>query len=237
MMGAKIGVDLNVFEILATSDRPLSTVELAIATCVEPDLLLRLLKFMSSIGLIKEVQSNLWGPSNATRNLASRHIAAGVNHKYVKISLSIQTPFDLAFHVLTRSCRHDNVMPAWHALPSWLNRRDYKSPTATTNTPFSQGHGAPPEQSFFSWLKEHPWNANEFNLFMNVHRTGVKTWLDLREVVELFQWDLAMLYANFSPKNDPAKQYVFVDVGGGIGQQCKVWIRSYLFFNWSGSYG
>ena len=83
MMAAKIGVDLNLFELLASGMKPMSTVELAIATCVEPDLLLRLLKFMASLSLIVEVASNLWGPSHATYNLADRNMAAGVNHKYV----------------------------------------------------------------------------------------------------------------------------------------------------------
>lgn len=89
MTAAKLGVDLNLFEILATSPKPLTTVDLAIATCVEPDMLLRLLKFIASIGLIKELQANLWGPSNATRNLTDRNIAAGVNHKYVDVDVDI----------------------------------------------------------------------------------------------------------------------------------------------------
>jgi hypothetical protein len=83
MTAAKIGVDLTIFEILAASDEPQTTVDLAVAMSMEPDFLLRLLKFIASIGLIKELQANLWGPSNATKNLADRNIAAGVNHKYV----------------------------------------------------------------------------------------------------------------------------------------------------------
>lgn len=83
MMGAKIGVDLHIFELLTSSNKPFTTEELAEACSAEPDLLLRLLKYMASIGLLKEQNIGLWAASNSTKNLSSRHVAAGVNHKYV----------------------------------------------------------------------------------------------------------------------------------------------------------
>ncbi|KAF2194084.1 S-adenosyl-L-methionine-dependent methyltransferase [Zopfia rhizophila CBS 207.26] len=189
IMGAKIGVDLDIFNVLSASDRPLSTEELAQNCGAESALLLRLLKYMSSVRLIKESDTGLWVPSNMTRNLASRHSAAGVNHV------------------------HDSVMPAYHALPSWLNRRGYKTPTAKTDTPFAQGHGASPDQSFFSWLQVHPYNATEFNIFMGVHRTGMKTWLDQGKI----HGSLCKAHEAGGDENGA----MFVDVGGGIGQQCK----------------
>jgi hypothetical protein len=143
-------------------------------------------------------------------------------------------------------------MLAWHALPSWLKRHEYKSPTSSADTPFAQGQGAPPDQTFFAWLKERPWNANEFNLFMGVHRTGVETWLDRSEVLDLLFGDLGIHERNGAASTKPSvqngtnlakasnangmasngmnsstgvdypEQMVFVDVGGGIGQQCMV---------------
>ncbi|KAF2278705.1 S-adenosyl-L-methionine-dependent methyltransferase [Westerdykella ornata] len=183
MMGAKIGIDMGVFEILAKSEKPLSTEEVARLCDVEMGMTVRLLRFLGSLGMVREMDGEedgqFWGPSNRTRNLAMREIAAGVNHK------------------------HDNVMPAWHALPSWLRRRGYTVPIMTTDTPFAQGHGVEPQQSFYDWLQERPWNANEFNLFMRVHRLGVQSWMDLEE------------------------RYAFVDVGGGIGLQSKALVQRY----------
>jgi hypothetical protein len=83
MMAAKIGVDLDLFRTLVDSERPLSTADLVRETSAEPELLLRLLKFLASIYLVREVGPGLWGPSNASRNMAGRNIAAGVHHKYV----------------------------------------------------------------------------------------------------------------------------------------------------------
>ncbi|OCL08854.1 S-adenosyl-L-methionine-dependent methyltransferase [Glonium stellatum] len=189
IMGAKIGGDLDIFSLLAASNKPLSTEHIAKSCGAEPRLLLRLLKYMSSIAMVNEADTSFWSPSNITRNLASRHSAAGINHV------------------------HDSVMPAYHALPSWLKRREYKTPTAKNDTPFAQGHGALPETTFFSWLEQHPYNATEFNIFMGVHRTGVKTWLDHDEICHALH--------NTHEAEVKENEVAFVDVGGGIGQQCK----------------
>lgn len=79
-MAAKIGVDLDIFNTLTKSSRLLFTDELGRNSGVESSLLLRLLKYMSSVGLVKEHDTGLWGPSNLGNNLAVRSIAAGVNH-------------------------------------------------------------------------------------------------------------------------------------------------------------
>lgn len=118
--------------------------------------------------------------------------------------------------------RHDNVMPAWHALPSWLKRHGYKSPTISTDTSFSQGHRIPADKTFFQFLKENPWNANEFNLFMKVHRSWRETWLDRPEVRNIFPQGPSNQRHYYEENNIERYQYVFVDVGGGIGQQCRV---------------
>lgn len=105
-------------------------------------------------------------------------------------------------------------MPSYLALPSCLKRKGYKTPTEKTDTPFAQGHGAPPEQSFFSWLQSHPYNATEFHIFMSAHRTGVRTWLDKADLIAT----IAIAHDESGDENAA----VFVDVGGGLGQQCEV---------------
>jgi hypothetical protein len=127
-------------------------------------------------------------------------------------------------------------MPAWHALPSWLKRHNYTSPAVSTDTSFAQGQRAPPTKSFFAWLKERPWNSNEFHLFMNVHRTGVRTWLDAPEVLKLIAEEVekreAVDIEVGSPRSasegsdSEVREVAFVDVGGGGGQQCMVCRKS-----------
>lgn len=49
---------------------------------------------------------------------------------------------------------------------------------------------------------------------MGVHRTGAQTWLDNPQIFLLLQ----------NTENIPSDddRVVFVDIGGGLGQQCKV---------------
>ncbi|KAF2743450.1 S-adenosyl-L-methionine-dependent methyltransferase [Sporormia fimetaria CBS 119925] len=205
MMAAKIGVDLGVFASLNKSAAPQSTEDLAESTAAEPALLQRLLQFLAAVGLINEVKENVWGPNNATSNLADARMAAGINHK------------------------HDSVMPAWHALASWLKRHNYKSPASSVDTAFAQGHDAPPEQTFFEWLKQHPLNADQFNMFMGVHRIGAKSGVAAPAVLNLLKSSQGGTHNGVAvngglPMEGSSARLesaVFVDVGGGLGHQCK----------------
>ncbi len=49
---------------------------------------------------------------------------------------------------------------------------------------------------------------------MNVHRTGVRTWLDDKTATEMV--------IDVLREKDHPEAILFVDVGGGMGQQCKV---------------
>ncbi|KAI9697134.1 MAG: hypothetical protein M1820_007950 [Bogoriella megaspora] len=189
LVGARIGVDLDLFNTLAQSDKPLQTEELARKTGTEPELLSRLLKYMSSVGLVKENGADKWSSSNAGKNVSIRTSTAGVRFF------------------------HESLTQAYLALPSWLKRRGYTTPTEMTDAPFAQGHGAPPEQSFFAWLQAHPSMAMEFNIFMGAHRVGARTWLDKSELV-------ALINEAHDASKDQDRAF-FVDVGGGIGQQCE----------------
>ncbi|KAI0197695.1 S-adenosyl-L-methionine-dependent methyltransferase [Astrocystis sublimbata] len=199
LCAARIGVDLNIFTILSSSSttttRPLTTAEIATQTGANPDLnlLSRILRYMASVSMIAEAGPGLWAQRNYGANLTDKRQCAGICHV------------------------HDSVIPAYLALPGFLRANKYQLPPSNTDTPFARGHkveAEAPPTTFFKWLETHPANAQYFHEFMNVHRTGVRTWMD-DEVI--FDKIGKVLYGNDHPGAD-----LFVDVGGGLGQQCKL---------------
>lgn len=116
--------------------------------------------------------------------------------------------------VNTTSCqRHDNVLPAYLALPHFLRAHRYQPSATITDTAFALGHRAD-AVTFFDWLQSNPVNAQYFHEFMSIHRTGVRTWSDEK--------DAAVAILEVLREQDHPEANLFVDVGGGMGQQCKV---------------
>ncbi|KAI0903949.1 S-adenosyl-L-methionine-dependent methyltransferase [Ustulina deusta] len=191
LCAARIGVDLDVFSILSASTKSMTTEEIATQTGVHPDinLLARILRYMASVGMIREVSAGLWAQSNYGSNLTDKRQRAGICHV------------------------HESVLPAYLALPEFLRAKNYQVPISNTDTPFVRGHRAEPT-TFFNWLQFHPANAGYFHEFMNVHRTGVRTWLDDKTAT-------GMVIDVLREKDHP-EAILFVDVGGGMGQQCKL---------------
>jgi len=243
---ARIGVDLNVFTILSASTEPMTTDEIASQTGTDPDrnLLYRLLQYMASVGIAREVSPGMWAQSNYGSNLVGKQQSAGICHVYVschvmscrvlscrvlscpKCGPSIISPSVLHFRIssssycppkLTINChfqRHDSVIPAYLALPEFLRLNKYRPSTSRLETAFTLGHNVTEPTTFFDWLKHHPKNSQYFHDFMGAHRTGVRTWLDEKAATDLVD----VLRA----AQDRSGAVFFVDVGGGLGQQCKV---------------
>ncbi|KAG4223545.1 hypothetical protein PC116_g27989 [Phytophthora cactorum] len=105
-------------------------------------------------------------------------------------------------------------------LPAFLRLHAYKPPYTKSDTAFALGNRVSPEEAtFFDWLKSRPENARHFNVFMGSHRTGTKTWLDRQDVIDEITSALKKVTAG--KQGGEEKGVSFVDVGGGIGHQCK----------------
>ncbi|KAI1452828.1 S-adenosyl-L-methionine-dependent methyltransferase [Annulohypoxylon moriforme] len=195
---ARIAVDLNIFNLLKDSPTPLSTEELAKQTGKNPNtkLLARVLRYLASLSFIREVDTGVWTASHLGNNLSGKGQSAGVANMV------------------------DNCGIAFLTLPAFLRRHNYNPPEDKSDTSFAQGNRvAPDEVTFFQWLKNRPENAENFNIFMTAHRTGVKTWLEepviIKEITDAFEKVTA------GKEGGKAKGVTFVDIGGGIGHQCK----------------
>ncbi|KAK6950700.1 hypothetical protein Daesc_007225 [Daldinia eschscholtzii] len=195
---ARIAVDLNIFNNLKESPTPLTTDQLAEKSGKDPDrkLLTRILRYLASLGMVREVDTGLWAASHFGNNLSGTGQSAGV--------ASIV----------------DNCSVAMVNLPAFLRLHAYKPPDTKSDTAFALGNRVSPEEAtFFDWLKSRPENARHFNVFMGSHRTGTRTWLDRQDVIDEITSALKKVTAG-KPGGEE-KGVSFVDIGGGIGHQCK----------------
>lgn len=106
-------------------------------------------------------------------------------------------------------------------LPAFLRLHAYNPPDAKSETAFALGNRVSPEEAtFFDWLKTRPENARNFNVFMGSHRTGVRTWLDRPEIIN----EITDAFKKVTARKEGGEEkgVSFVDIGGGIGHQCKV---------------
>ncbi|KAI0099400.1 S-adenosyl-L-methionine-dependent methyltransferase [Daldinia grandis] len=195
---ARIAVDLNIFNILKESPIPLTTEELAKKSGKNPDreLLARILRYLASASMIREVDTDLWAASRFGNNLSGDGQSAGVAHMV------------------------DNCFVSMVNLPAFLRLHAYNPPDAKSDTAFALGNRVRPnEATFFDWLKTRPENAKYFNVFMGSHRTGVKTWLDRPEVIN----EITDAFKKVTARKEGGEEkgVSFVDIGGGIGHQCK----------------
>jgi demethylsterigmatocystin 6-O-methyltransferase len=108
--------------------------------------------------------------------------------------------------LLTQHTHSADVLdPAYAATPSFLAAHSYRNPTDLRDTPFNTAWST--KLPLWDWLAEHPEQREHFNRFMYAQRSSVKNCFSTLALDEgVYGW--------------PAEKLLFVDVGGGTGQQC-----------------
>ena len=97
------------------------------------------------------------------------------------------------------------IMPCLQATPKFLADTKYINPADVLHSPFQIAHNT--NQPAFVWAMGQPKLMAEFNLWMSELHDGQQSWLDV--------FDFPSHIGGSS-----AETLVFVDIGGGIGQQC-----------------
>ncbi|KAI1370106.1 S-adenosyl-L-methionine-dependent methyltransferase [Hypoxylon crocopeplum] len=97
------------------------------------------------------------------------------------------------------------IMPCLQATPQFLADTSYVNPTDVLHSPFQIAHKT--DKPSYAWAMGQPKLMEGFNLWMTEQHQGQRTWLDV--------FDFAGHVGGSS-----VDTLVFVDVGGGIGQQC-----------------
>ncbi|QLI74708.1 Demethylsterigmatocystin 6-O-methyltransferase [Metarhizium brunneum] len=148
----RIGCDLRLFDILAESPTPLSVDVLSQKTGAAPTLLGRVLRYLSSHGVIKEIGKNTFTNNKITKTFTYPGFRGGIYHY------------------------HDNVGPAIQALPDFLKENKYQDITSAVDTPLQKAWNT--DLPAFIWVQSKPENFTHFNQFMAGGRLGMPTWLD-----------------------------------------------------------
>ncbi|KAJ5975130.1 hypothetical protein N7481_008837 [Penicillium waksmanii] len=149
----RVGLDLNIFKILAESDHPLNLDELAAKTNAAPTLLARVLRYLASVGTIKETADNTFTGNNITRSLSDEGIGSAIYHN-VNI-----------------------VAPPIFALPDFLAKNKYQDITSSVNTPLQQAFNT--DKPAFVWAQTKPELFVHFNKFMEAEQRGMRRWFDV----------------------------------------------------------
>lgn len=102
--------------------------------------------------------------------------------------------------LITLTSSHDNCLPAVAALNTAITDKSEK-------TAFEIGQRS--EVDFYTWLDSHPDQKGAFHRFMEAQFASLPTWLDVVD------------FATLAPEQKDGR-VAFVDVGGGVGQQCKL---------------
>ncbi|KAJ6014396.1 hypothetical protein N7540_008987 [Penicillium herquei] len=132
----KIGLDLNLFNILVESQTPLTIAQLCDQTGAASDLLGRILRYLASVGAIKETGEDTFTANNITKHLTPALLELPeflAQTKYQDITSPVHTPLQKAFNTelpgfLWAQTKPDvflhfnQFMMAQHAdMPHWLD--------------------------------------------------------------------------------------------------------------------
>ncbi|KAF4633855.1 hypothetical protein G7Y89_g4256 [Cudoniella acicularis] len=142
----RTALDLKLFNILTDNNDTIQLDALASKTGADPILLGRILRMLSSLGIVKETGENCFGANQITRNLSIPEIQAGVYHNY------------------------DVFGQVFQVMPGFFEKNGYQNVTETHNTVFQQAWNT--DLSMWAWLHQHPRETAHFNRFMIAQRSS-----------------------------------------------------------------
>lgn len=102
--------------------------------------------------------------------------------------------------------------PSIQKLPEFLKGTQYKDPQDSANTALQKAFNT--NQPAFIWLQTQPEKMGFFQEYLTTNRAGMPTFLDVYPILEKA--------TGLSPE-----RVLFVDVGGGFGQQAIAFREKY----------
>ncbi|RAL03139.1 S-adenosyl-L-methionine-dependent methyltransferase [Aspergillus ibericus CBS 121593] len=154
----RVGLDLKLFNILSESKEPLTTEQLVAKTNAAPILLGRILRYLASVGTIRETGINTFTANNITHSLTIPGIQSAIYHNV------------------------DSIGPVMWALPDFLQSTNYQDITDPTKTPLQKVFNT--DLPGFILMQTMPEKLAHFLQFMEAHHMGLPTWLDVYPIHE-----------------------------------------------------
>ncbi|KAI1266025.1 sterigmatocystin 8-O-methyltransferase [Xylariaceae sp. FL1019] len=158
-VAARIGVELGLFKHISEHDGPIDAAELAKMTGGEELLIMRILRAMSSIGFVREVDEMKWEANAVTRAMATDGIAAG-----------------------HRMLGDTTVLRAAVAAPKYFKEAGYTCPTDPKDGLMQYAFQS--KLSSFDLLASMPDVLHDFNTFMGNTMGAREYWTDWYPVQE-----------------------------------------------------
>lgn len=159
---ALTAIDLGLFRLLveaeAGSTGSLTLAELAAKTGAEAALLLRLLRYLASIGLVDQVSKDAFKANHASRNMTAKVAESGLRHYFY------------------------TCCPEYFALPDHLKRTGYRNAGDETQTAWHDAFKT--DKGPFTWFADKPDNMSYFNDYMAFRREPELGWLSVYPVRE-----------------------------------------------------
>ncbi|KAF4972242.1 hypothetical protein FSARC_1139 [Fusarium sarcochroum] len=146
------GTMKDVWTYAAKTKGPFRVAEVAQEKGVEPALLARLLRHVSSMGYLTEVGQDTYQATNFIKSMAFPFIYAG-------------------YPCISGACI--NALGQFH---EWADANDWKDPTDIGNSPLQLGYKT--EKTFFEHLHTNPPYGQMFHLHMGGYRQGRPSWMD-----------------------------------------------------------
>ncbi|KAL4997402.1 S-adenosyl-L-methionine-dependent methyltransferase [Aspergillus recurvatus] len=145
-------VNLGVFVLLSRDDTPKTAAGLATATNADPLVLSRLLKHLSTMGVIAEAGEDTYRRNGFSTSLSNKR-------------------YSDAYPCMTNCITYGIT-----SLPSFLKKTNYANPSDGCHAAFQDGYRT--DKHFFEFLKEHPAYGEEFNNHMTAYHQGRPSWMD-----------------------------------------------------------
>ncbi|KAI9875694.1 MAG: hypothetical protein M1830_008092 [Pleopsidium flavum] len=158
----RVAIEGGWFMALADGDQPKKATELAKATGAQRSLIVRLMRVLTSGGIVAEVGPETYASTPVSKALTYPPVYDGVKHF-----------FDEGLNIFCK-------------FPEYLIRNGYKVPEEPSTGPFAYTFG----QIQWDYFRDHPERGKSFNVFMAGQREGRQSWLDVYPLEKQLQHDL-----------------------------------------------
>ncbi|KAL8699111.1 MAG: hypothetical protein Q9224_001554 [Gallowayella concinna] len=196
----RVAINLALFEYMVEAGLDGKTEEeIKAKTGVDELLLPRLLRTLTAIGLLSQLDEQRWAATRLTHVCTIPTVKSG--YRFMWVIPSPSNPYRLI------GCdRFDFIGPVFQKLPESLAKRDYRCPTATQG-PLQDAYNTKLNGWEFFLEPQFAVSLQDCNLFMKGRRQGSLSWLDFYPFAENI---LARAATD-------AESVLVVDVGGGLG--------------------
>ncbi|KAK4164968.1 S-adenosyl-L-methionine-dependent methyltransferase [Cladorrhinum sp. PSN259] len=193
-----LGVEVGIWDYLASSSSPKTVSQIAAATYTEAAFIGRLLKHVAAMGYILETAQDTYAATNFSKALTIPILNAG-------------------YRVFSGPGNTAGLQKCVSTLPSYAAKTGYKTPKSMLDGNLQYAHDT--KLNMFEWLASNPPAGECFNLHMGGYAHGRPRWFN-----DNFYPVQDRLLSNYDASSSSA---LLVDIGGGLGHDAKGFLSKF----------